>query len=240
MNRVVMFFLATISISVFAGDASEILQNMKDAQDYKTSRAAYAMIIENKGKTTTMEFEGYHKKGEKDLQLMRFTSPPRIEDTAILIKGEKIWYYNKRSNRVRLLSKSAKKGSMMGSTFSYNDLNIDYVEDFTGEILEDEKDHYILKIYPVDRERNYRYIVARVNKENFIEERLEYYDKNEVRYKVMVTENVKQVKDRWTAIRVIMTDLISGKITRIETHEKSLDFDFEMEDSEFSEKNLKK
>ena len=232
--------MAMISVSVFARDASEILQKMKGAQDYKTSKAAYMMIIENRGRTTTMEFEGYHKKGEKDLQLMRFISPPRIEDTAILIKGDNIWYYNKRSNRVRLLSKSAKKGSMMGSTFSYNDLNINYVDDFTGEVLEEKKDHYILKIYPVDSERNYRYIVAKVNKENFIEESLEYYDKNEIKYKTMITQDVKQVKGRWTPIRLIMTDLISGKITSIETCEESLEFDFEMEDSEFSEKNLKR
>ena len=239
MSKIVMFFLM-VSVSSFAMDASQILQRMKDAQDYKTSRATYVMTIENKGKVTTMEFEGYHKKGEKDLQLMRFTSPPRIEDTAILIKDEDIWYYNKRSNRVRLLSRSAKKGSMMGSSFSYNDLNIDYVKDFTGEVLKEEKDHYILKIYPVDTERNYSYIIAKVRKKNFIEESLEYYDKNEIKYKVMTTENVKKVEEHWTPMKMIMKDLISGKITRIETCEKSLDFDFEIEDSKFSEKNLKR
>ncbi len=240
MKKAAVIFFILISVSVFSKDASRILQRMKDAQDYKTSKAEYVMTIENNGKKTTMEFEGYHKKVEDDLQLMRFTYPSRIEDTAILIKEDNIWYYNKRSNRVRLLSKSAKKGSMMGSSFSYDDLNLDYVEDFTGDILADEKDHYILKLYPVDRDRSYQYIIAKVSKENFIEESLEYYDKNEIRYKVMVTENVKKVKSHWTPMKFIMTDLISGKVTYMETREKSLDFDFEMEDSEFSEKNLKK
>jgi hypothetical protein len=229
-----------INLSATAEDASDILKKMKDTQDYKTSKAIYTMAIENKGKKTTLEFQGYHKKSQEDLQLMRFISPPRIEDTAILIREENIWYYNKRSNRVRLLSKSAKKGSMMGSSFSYDDLNIDYVDDFTGEILEKKNDYSILKLYPVDRDRSYKYIIAKVNMENFIEESLDYYDENGIRYKTMITEDVKKVKDIWTPLRLIMTDRVSGKVTYINISEKSLDFDFEIDDSEFSEKNLKR
>ncbi|WP_319369852.1 outer membrane lipoprotein-sorting protein [uncultured Ilyobacter sp.] len=240
MKKISVIFFLLISISGFSRDATEVLQKMRDAQDYKTSRGEYLMTIENRGKEITMEFEWYHKKSEEDLQLMRFTSPPRIEDTAILIKGENIWYYNKRSNRVRLLSKSAKRGSMMGSSFSYDDLNLDYVDDFTGEIMEETEDYYILKIYPSEEERSYKYIVAKVRKENFIEESLEYYDDNEIRYKLMTTKDVKHVKGRWTPMKIIMTDLISGKVTLIKTIEESLDFDFYMEDSKFSEKNLKK
>ncbi len=240
MKKISVIFFLLVSISVFSRDASEILQKMKDAQNYKTSRGEYLMTIENNGKKITLGFEGYHKKSEEDLQLMRFTSPPRIEDTAILIKGENIWYYNKRSNRVRLLSKSAKKGSMMGSSFSYDDLNIDYVDDFTGEVLEEEEDHYILKVYPADRDRSYKYIIAKVRKDNYMEESLEYYDANEIKYKVMITQEVKHIKGRWTAMKLTMTDLISGKVTYLETSEESLDFDFYMEDSKFSEKNLKK
>ncbi|WP_319204085.1 outer membrane lipoprotein-sorting protein [uncultured Ilyobacter sp.] len=240
MKKISVIFFILINISVFSKDASEILQKMENAQNYTTSKGEYFMTIENRGKKITLGFEGYHKKSQEDLQLMRFTSPPRIEDTAILIRDENIWYYNKRSNRVRLLSKNAKKGSMMGSSFSYDDLNIDYVEDFTGEIIEETYDYYTLKVYPVDKDRSYKYIVAKVRKDNFIEESLEYYDNNEIRYKLMTTQDVKLVKERWVPLKLIMTDLISGKVTYIETKEESLDFDFYIEDSKFSEKNLKK
>lgn len=229
-----------INLSAWGENVSEILKKMKDSQDYKTSKGSYTMIIENRGKKTTLEFEGFHKKVDKDLQLMRFTAPPRIKNTAILIKEENIWYYNKRSNRVRLLSKSAKKGSMMGSSFSYNDLNIDYPEDFTGDILEEKADYYTLKLYPVKKDRSYEYIVAKVSRNSFIEESLDYYDKNGIRYKTMVTEDVKQVKGHWTPLKLIMTDWVSGKVTYIDTCEDSLDFDFQMKDSQFSEKNLKR
>jgi len=56
----------------------------------------------------------------------------------------------------------------------------------------------------------------------------------------MTTQDVKLVKERWVPLKLIMTDLISGKVTYIETKEESLDFDFYIEDSKFSEKNLKK
>ncbi|ADO81934.1 outer membrane lipoprotein-sorting protein [Ilyobacter polytropus] len=240
MKKISVIFFMLINICAFSKDASEILKKMEDAQNYTTSKGEYLMVIENKGKKITLGFEGYHKKSQEDLQLMRFTFPPRIEDTAILIKDENIWYYNKRSNRVRLLSKNAKKGSMMGSSFSYDDLNIDYVDDFTGEIIEETENYYMLKVYPVDKDRSYKYILAKVRKDNYIEESLEYYDDNEIKYKFMTTQDVKLVKKRWVPLKLTMTDLISGKVTYIETEEKSLDFDFFIEDSKFSEKNLKK
>lgn len=236
-------FLIIAANSVFAGEFSvqQILDKMEKAGDYTTSQGNAVMkIINSNGDTTEMGLVMYEKKGDKDKSLMCFTSPARLDGTAILSIGDDIWYYNNRTNRVRLLSRSAKKGSMMGSSFSYEDLELSYAKDFTGEILKEDGNYYTLKLFPKNKEMSYKYLIVKTRKLDFLVESAEYYNQNGLKYKELADKDFKKIKNRIMPMTVEMKDLEENKLTVIESDEKTIQYDIKLDDKMFSERNLRK
>lgn len=237
-----------------------IMRKMEKAGDYLTSKGSAVMkIINREGDETVMGLILFEKKStneaDDDLSLMRFTSPARLKGTAILVKGNSIWYYNNRTNRVRLLSQSAKKGSMMGSGFSYEDMELSYSKDFTGEVVSEGRKHYTLKLWP-KQEKNYAYMIVRTRKADHQVESAEYYNEDDLIYKVLTSRDYKKikgkvkkvvdgkeitvVKERIMPMLVEMKEIEDGKITRIESNPKDIQYDIEIDDNIFSERNLRK
>jgi len=222
----------------------EIMLKMEKAGDYITSTGSGVMkIINRNGDETVMGMVSFEKKGtkeaEEDLSLMRFTSPARLKGTAILVKGNSIWYYNNRTNRVRLLSQSAKKGSMMGSGFSYEDMELSYSKDFTGEVIAENRKQYTLKLWP-KTEKNYAYMIVKTRKADYQVESAEYYNDDDLKYKVLTSKDYKKIKGRVMPMLVEMKEIEEGKITRIESDPKNIQYDIELDDKIFSERNLRK
>ncbi|MFC1495960.1 outer membrane lipoprotein-sorting protein [Candidatus Margulisiibacteriota bacterium] len=235
----------TLEVAAVAGEKVEtILSKMESAGDYKTNKGSAIMEIINKdGDKTSMQLEMYEVMGEGDedkKSLMRFTAPARLKGTAILSVGDNIWYYNNRTNRVRLLSSSAKKGSMMGSSFSYEDLSMSYAKDFVGQILKDDKKSYLLKIFPKDKSKTYKYIIMKVRKADYITEYAQYYKGKDLKYKVLTSLEIKKVGGRVAPMKVTMRDIESNKITNFIIDEKRIEYDIKLDDSIFSERNLRK
>jgi len=243
LKKLAVFIIFIISSVIYAQTGDEILQKLDKSRKYPMHSATASMVVESKGRETArMEYEFFYREnsntGDKE-QLMTFTKPSRLRGTAILAKGDNIWYYNNRSKRVRLLTKSAKKGSMMGTSFSYEDLDMEYVKDFSAEVLSENIDYYIVKIVPKE-ERSYSYIVSKVLKKNYIEEWLEYYDSNAILYKKLLLEDVRDVGGFWMEFKIEMLDVLRDKKTVVEIDENSLDFNVNFSDEDFSERGLKK
>jgi hypothetical protein len=177
-------FIFIISIKIFALSSEEILKKTEALTEYDNMYSLSTMTIENKGKiTSSMTSSNYFKKVEdENWQLIKYTSPARLKNTAILSKGNNIWYYNKRTNRLRLLSTSAKEESMMGSSFSYDDMTLDYIKDFKNKLIEEKNSEYKIKLTPIENKK-FKYIIAYINSETFLESKIEYYNQNEIKYK---------------------------------------------------------
>ncbi len=240
MKNVIILFMF-ITVAIFGETYVEIIEKLDKNINYKSQKSIGEMtIINSDGKKTNMEFEALYKKGEDDKQLMKFTKPARLKGTAILSVGENIWYYNKRTNRVRMLSQSAKNGSMMGSSFTYDDMNTDYKDDFTGEILSETDNTYILKMFPKKEGKNYKYIVVEVSKDTFLEKSAKYYDENDILYKKMNIKTIKKIDNYIAPLEIEMIDILDKKTTILKISEKSVEFDLELADRTFSERNLKR
>jgi len=245
MKKIVLFVLfLVLAMPAFCEEQKltfkEILAKMEYAGDYKTSSGKAKMEIIGDD-TTEMELIMYEERGdgdEDDKQLMRFTSPPRLKGTAILMVGNNIWYYNNRTNRVRLLSSSAKKESMMGSSFSYEDLEISYSEDFNGEILSEDRNYYKLKLIP-KKEKEYEYLIIKTRKSDFIVETADYYKDSDIKYKESVSKDIKEINNRKVPLLMEMKDIEENKVTRFIVDEKSIEYDVELDNNIFSEENLK-
>lgn len=236
---ILMFCISLVNIC-FAIDGATILQKMDAVRDYKTSKMNATMEIVDKNKNVTKMSLTSYEQTETDNSLMRYTYPPRLNDTAILMKGDNIWYYNNRTNRVRLLSKSAKKGSMMGSSFSYEDMETDYINDFTATILSENESTYKIKIIPKKDDKSYAYLLATVDNQSFVARKIEYYNKNDLMYKTMISEGIKKINGHYVALKMSMQDIGSQKITNFIIDEDSIEFDIELKNNIFSEQNLKK
>ncbi|MFC1755311.1 outer membrane lipoprotein-sorting protein [Thermoproteota archaeon] len=234
-----LFILSTLLCAL---DADTILQKMDEVADYTTSKTDAVMkIIDRDGNETTMKLIAYEKRSEQSTkQLMRFTYPARLNGTAVLVVEDSIWYYNKRTNRVRLLSKSAKKGSMMGSSFTYEDISTDYKKEFTAQILDSNKKRYKLKLIPTDPDKKYKYIIAYVNTDNFIAEKMEYFNKNDLKYKAMSASDITVINGHLAPVKIEMTDLETQKITLFEIIKDSAAYDINLPDEMFTERDLKK
>jgi len=241
MRRIFLFIGLLIGSFLLAETAAEILVKMENAGEYLTAEMEAEMkIVNSKGEETRMLLRSYEKRGDEKQSLMWFIEPARLKGTKILTKGDNIWYYNNRTNRDRLLSKSAKKGSMMGSSFSYDDMNMEYEKDFTAEILEDKKDHYWLKIIPKEDNRNYKYLKVKVRKEDYLPEFMEYYDNTDSKYKEMTFEEFVIIDDHATALNIKMEDLSNGKITYMLSDPETIKFNSDIDEDLFSERSLKK
>ncbi|MFC1887231.1 outer membrane lipoprotein-sorting protein [Candidatus Cloacimonadota bacterium] len=240
MKTGTLLLLILLGSFLTAETADEILVKMENAGEYTTSEMESEMkIVTAKGDETKMRLMSYEKRGDEDFSLMWFTEPARLKGTKILTKGDNIWYYNVRTNRDRLLTKSAKKGSMMGSSFSYDDMDMEYTKDFTAQILEDKKDFYWIKAVPLDEDRKYSYLKIKVRKEDFLPEIVEYYDKTESKYKEMILDEFVTIDDHPTALNIRMEDLSNGKITYMITDPETLKFNSDLNEDLFNEKKLK-
>lgn len=229
-----------ISAVSFALTPKEILQKMDAVRSYKTAQMAAAMtIIDKNGTETKMRLLSYEKNAG-DKSIMIFTYPPRLKNTAILMVGDKIWYYNRRTNRVRLLSRAAKKGSMMGSGFSYNDISLDYEKDFTANIVKEDDKKYILKLFPKDEDRSYKYLIAEVPKEHYIITKCEYFKESNLKFKEMVASNLKRIKNYLIPLNIEMFEIGNNKTTKFMIDGMNVKYDVELKDSLFSERNLKR
>ena len=230
-----------ITIKIFALSSEEILKKTEALTEYDNMYSLSTMTIESKGKvTSTMISSNYFKKVEdENWQLIKYASPARLKDTAILSKGDNIWYYNKRTNRLRLLSTSAKEGSMMGSSFSYDDMTLDYIEDFKSELIEEKNSEYKIKLTPIENKK-FKYIIAYINSKTFLESKIEYYNENEIKYKELLLSEYTKIDEKEYPLKLIMNDILESKLSIIESDYSSIDTSSQIPVEVFSEMELKR
>lgn len=234
-------FIFLIALNISAESADKILEKTKNITEYINMHSVSTMTIEKNNEiTSSMTSDNYFKKEDgKDYQLIKYTEPARLKGTSILVEGDNIWYYNKRSNRTRLLSSSAKEGSMMGSSFSYDDMTLDYLEDFDNEMIKKERKNYIIKLEP-NENKKFSYLLVYIDTKSFLENKLEYYNENEIKYKILNFEKYTKIGNKWYPLELEMLDIFDGKSTRIKTNKNSIDISSNIPLKVFSQRELKK
>lgn len=238
MKYLLIFLITT---KIFALSSEEILKKTEALTEYDNMYSVSTMTIKSKGKvTSTMVSANYFKKVEdENWQLIKYTFPARLKDTAILAKGDNIWYYNKRTNRLRLLSTSAKEGSMMGSSFSYDDMTLDYIEDFNSEMVEEKHSEYQIKLTPIENKK-FKYIMAYINSETFLESKIEYYNENDIKYKELLLSDYRKIDEKEYPLKLIMNDILESKVSIIESDYSTIDTASQIPVEVFSEMELKR
>lgn len=238
--KIIILFLLIININLYGKNVEEIIKKVESNRDYKTSYMISEMLIYREDNLISqMQFEYYSKKiEEQEIQLLKYTSPKRLYKTAILVKNDKIWYYNNRTKRTRILAKQKKQGSMMGSSFSYDDLNISYLKNFKKQLMNN-KEFYIIKLTPIQDYKQYKYLILKIDKKNYQELELKYFDENDINYKTMIFENYIKINSYLTPLKVVMINHIDNIKTEILSQKESIKYDLIIKNQFFEERNMR-
>jgi len=136
---------------------------------------------------------------------------------------------------------------MQGSDFSYEDMGGGdlFIKDYSAKRLSDEKkeghDCYQLELSPNDgADVTYSKLVLWVIKENFVPVVIDYYDEDapERVLKTLIQSDIKVIDGLHTAMKFVMISRNDNTQTEMEMLE--VKFNIDLEDSMFTERELKK
>ncbi len=163
--------------------------------------------------------------------VVKFSTPPDIKGTGVLQiehsdSDDDVWVYLPALRRSRRLVANNKKDSFAGSDFSYGDITLPKVDQFRHTLLRSEKvdDHecYVVESVPateaIKTNSGYSKKVTWVRTDNFVENKVEYYD---IAGRVLKTQRtarhqlVEPDKGRWVVMHREMTNHQTGHRTTI-------------------------
>ncbi|MBD3243427.1 MAG: outer membrane lipoprotein-sorting protein [Chitinivibrionales bacterium] len=223
----------------------EILDKVEANEEPQTSKAQVTQTVyqpdgsENVSKLITY---GYNK-GEKGL--MEYISPARIKGMKILTlnDGDDIWFYSARTGRVRKIASHQKNQSVNNSDFSYEDLSSkDRREDYDAKLAGEEKREgtacYKLDMKAKTPDEVYSRIVMWVDKERYVPIEAHFYDEDGRLWKKMLMHEIEKEAGYWTPKRIEMKNVMKGSRTVMQM--EKTEYDIELQESMFSERNLRR
>jgi len=156
-KSIIIFWLSVVVSAILCGPlyAVEVETLVRDAVNYYRGNASFSVVdmtIHRPGWERTLTIKAWTR-GEKD-SLFTIIAPPKDNGNGTLKKGEEMWIFNPKVNRVIKLPPSMMSQSWMGSDFSNNDLAksdsiIDnYTHKITGTETHDGKKVFVITSMP--------------------------------------------------------------------------------------------
>ncbi len=250
--------LATFSVSADTEDSKNIARGLEiavesDKRDtgFGDFTANMLMELRNKqGDTSkrTIRIKTLEVIGDGDKSMSIFDSPADVKGTAFLtfshaIKPDEQWLYLPALKRVKRINSKNKSGPFMGSEFAYEDLSSQEVEKYTYKYIRDEvfnnADCFVVERYPVYEHSGYTRQVAWVNKEKYVAEKIDFYDRKNDLLKTLTNKDYKQYLDQyWRADEMLMENHQTGKSTVLTWD--GYEFKTGLDDKDFSRNSLKR
>ncbi len=131
----------------------------------------------------------------------------------------------------------------MGSEFAYEDLASQEVEKYTYKYIRDEildgVDCFVIERYPAYEHSGYTRQLAWVNKDKYVAEKIEFYDRKNTLLKTLVNKDYQQYLGQyWRASEMQMDNHQTGKSTNLKW--ENYKFKTGLEDGDFNRNSLKR
>lgn len=247
LKRFYLFFIFLFPVLIFSQNdltPFEILERIDKNMVFKSAYSEIDMIISIKGRKIIKKMSSYSVGNDKSF--IEFLSPARDKGTKLLKKEKIIKIYYPSAERILRLSGHMLRRSMMGSDFSYEDMterSKKLIEEYSGERLSDEliegRNSYVIVLTSKIKKQTYFTRKVWVDKERFIGLKEELYSKSGKLLKVLKAEGIRSFKKRYYPTVIIMEDkLRQNSSTRMEI--KKIEFDINIPESTFMERNLLK
>jgi hypothetical protein len=227
----------------------QIIDKVNDLFNPTTSHGKSKMtIITTSGSKRTFTMESWSMNaGEKNL--VRYLEPRRVKGQATLMlnHADDIWMFFPRTQRVRKLATHAKKQKMQGSDFSYEDMGSGdaFITDYTPRRLDDGRmegtDCYQIELTrKPDSDMSYPKMILWIVKENFVPIVIDYFNEDDTTRveKRLTQSDIRIIDGIPTAMKAVMHNLDDNATTEMEMIE--IEYNVDLDDSMFTERNLKK
>ena len=177
--------ITLISTSSHAQTADEVIDKARDVQRVNNGIQQMQMtLVSRNGSTRERRFEmRVRKDGEILRSYVRFSHPTDVAGTQLVIidnpdrSDEQLLYLPalKRTNRI---AGKAKKGSFMGSDFSFEDLEISNASDAKHTLVSQDDKVWVIDTAPGE-DSSYGRIRAHVSKSDHLPRLVEFFDGND-------------------------------------------------------------
>ena len=211
------------------------------------------MVMELRNKqgdvsTRTIRLKTLEVTGDGDKSMSIFDEPADVKGTAFLtfshaIKPDEQWLYLPALKRVKRINSKNKSGPFMGSEFAYEDLASQEVEKYTYKYIRDEELNgvacFVMERYPAYEHSGYTKQLAWINKDRYVAEKIEFYDRKNDLLKTLTNSGYKQYLDQyWRPEVMLMENHQTGKSTVLTWQ----DYQFKngLDDKDFSRNSLKR
>ncbi len=244
LKKMFLFFFGIMILSVTnAQDAKEIVKKANDLAMGKTSRGTMTMTIERPTWSRTVSMKSWSM--GNDYYMILITEPARDKGQVFLKRGSDMWNYIPSINRMIKIPPSMMSQSWMGSDFTNDDLvkMNSIVEDYDHTITGSENvggyDCFKIQLIPHDDAAVvWGKIILWIDKDEYYEMKVEYYDEDMKLVTIQTAGNIKQFGDRKLPSYMEMIPVDKpGQKTIINTDEA--EFNVEIPESFFSQQNMK-
>jgi outer membrane lipoprotein-sorting protein len=238
-----------ILVLLFAGitcasalTADEILQKLEDMNVYKTAYMEGEMHITDSLATRVKSFKSWTR-GSDDM-LIEFTNIEDRGQKILRLNGE-IHLYFPSAEEIITLRGEALKDSVMGSDFSYEDLaNEGKIQDKYDATLDGEEEingricyKVILTAKKGARDIVYPKEILWIDKEMFVQQKIELYSLSDRLIKIFTALEVKKVGSHWVLSRYEMADAMKDS-SKTEFVLKDVQIDLRIDPYTFSLEEL--
>ncbi len=231
-------------ISLTASQILDSVENVLSAP--KTAYSVSEMILMNEdGSDREVRKMAMWRKGE-DFMMTKFLTPSAVRGVGLLIRypdspKEQIHLYLPAFRKVRRIASHAKKERFQGTDFSYSDMASKrgaYKKDYDAKLISETNKYYVLELHrKPESKKDYKILKMWVLKENYLPEKIEFYDDAGNLWKVMTNKGYKKIGKYWVMTEIEMWDKKRHHKTIMK--QVKIEFDKEIPDNFFSIRYLK-
>jgi hypothetical protein len=176
--------LSTASLPAWAETADEVIAKARAANRIDSSLQTIQMtIVAKNGLERQREIElRSRREGELTKSYFRILAPSDVAGTQLLLidnpgQLDEQMLYLPAFKRVNMVSGSARKGSFVGSDFSYEDFEIREAAVGTHSLAEDTATTWVIET-ALTGESSYKKVRTTINKADLVIQKVEFYDSN--------------------------------------------------------------
>lgn len=228
-SLLILGMIAGIQGPAFALSADEILTKSRDRPDGKDVYSEVQLVLtDESGRRRVRDLYYLQKDGEGDDKLtLYFTGPSDVRGVVFQsvnysenkVREDEQWIYLPAFRQTRRIATADKRGSFMGSDFSYIDMEklrvTDYTQTWVGEGEMDGRACDVIERKPASdamiKKTGYQKTVVWVDKESHVILKQDFYDVKGILFKTMVVRKMEKIQDIWTVMQADIEDLIKKR-----------------------------
>ncbi|MDP8218468.1 MAG: outer membrane lipoprotein-sorting protein [Candidatus Theseobacter exili] len=222
-----IFLLANNCTCAFGNEltADEIIVKANVAAYYSGNdgKADVEMVIsDGKGNTRIRKFSILRMNTADQNQkfYVYFHEPADVRKMAYLVwkninTNDDRWLWLPALNLKKRIAPGDKRTSFVGSDFYYEDVSGRDVNEDDHELIETSDKHYLIQNTPKDPDSvEFSYYNVWIDKNNFLPQKAEYYDKNGKLYRRVKATKIESIDGIPTVIESVASDMNSGSNTK--------------------------